>query len=103
MTTTTLSDTVLRIDTGDGVEVSVDTGLLREHNWIPQHDADEHCGHDLDEAHEEGRQEGLRAALREGSEGEAGQALHQFHDDTHQGAYKFCYERPCREIREALG
>lgn len=29
--------------------------------------------------------------------------LRRFHDDTHSGAWPFCDQRPCRDLRNAEG
>lgn len=103
MTTTTLSRDKLTIDTGDGVTVEISTDTLREHDWIPESEADKHCDCDLDASYSDGIQEGRRSALK-GEEGlGVGELLKRFHDDTHEGTHRFCYEEPCKSIREELG
>lgn len=103
MTTTTLDATSLEIKTNDGIEVAVPTLLLRELGWIPEDRAEEFCNHDVDSAYADGVQEGRTSAMQ-GEEGIAlTELLKRFHDDTHEGPYQFCYERPCREIAQELG
>lgn len=32
-----------------------------------------------------------------------GEVLKRWHDESHEGAYKWCQEQPCRGVRRALG
>lgn len=98
--TTSMTTRPITLRTLDEKEVQVDASAIEAAGFVDKYDADEHCGHDLDAAYEEGERDGRLNAFQS-SESDAGRILEQWHNDHHAGPYQFCYEQPCHDIRKA--
>lgn len=82
MTATKSDDTIVVTSAGRKVEVS--KAALRGAGWII-FDEVESCDHEY------------------GGLDEVATAASEWHDTAHAGVFRFCYEQPCKSLREAMG
>ena len=78
-------------------EVEIDEVTLRGAGWISEAESDARVAEAITE---------FECPAEHCDDGSCvcnagGSILARWHDDNHAGAYRFCYEQPCKDIREA--
>jgi hypothetical protein len=101
MSTKTETDRpTITLTTLDERKVEIDLAAIDAAGLIFVVDADEHCGHDIDAAYNEGEANG-RASAMQAPDSPSAIVMERWHNEHHPSVYRLCYEQPCLDLRRA--